>query len=169
MRAFFVETRRAFVEESFCNRVEYGNFARSITEKAVTMKKRLFVLLSAAVLFGVARADVFPFLTFDSSDGSALSVDVASVVMTYSDGKLMVSSGGVSQQLDVAGLDSMYFSSDDLTLINDVSQEEASGAKTLYTVAGVRVGEFSGSLDGRVSPGLYIVRQGRRTSKIVVR
>ncbi len=135
------------------------------------MKKRLAVSLSAAMFFGMCRADVFPFLTFDKSDGSSVSLDVSSLTMTFSGGKLVVSSGSGSQELDVAGLDSMYFSSDDLTLVDDLSRDVADAERTLYTVEGVKVGVFGGdgSLKGMVSPGLYIVKQGRRTSKIVVR
>ncbi len=135
------------------------------------MRKKMLVLLSATLVFGVCRADVFPFLTFDNSDGSVVSVDVSSLVMTFSNGKLVINGGGSSQELDVASLDSMYFSSDDLTLVDDMSLDGDNAEKTLYTVAGVKVGVLNGndSLTDRLSSGLYIVKQGRRTSKIVVK
>ncbi len=119
----------------------------------------------------VAHADSYPFLTFQKSDGTTVSMESASLVMTFSDGKLIASNGTDSQELTVADLSKMYFSESGATGIQDVDVSDADGEAEVFSLQGVSYGKFSTvqSFLNTAEPGVYIVKVNGKSQKIMVR
>ncbi len=119
----------------------------------------------------VAHADSYPYLTFQKSDGTTVSMESASLVMTFSDGKLIASNGTDSQELTVADLSKMYFSESGATGIQDVDVADADGEAEVFSLQGVSYGKFSTvqSFLNTAEPGVYIVKVNGKSQKIMVR
>lgn len=135
------------------------------------MKKRFVFLLSAMLATAATKAETYPYLTFQSADGTMQSVEVESLTMTFSDGKLLVSNGTKSLELAVADLSSMFFSTSDATGIETVSAAETDGNVAVFSLQGTSVGSFSSVQQLRTSApaGVYIIKKGGKTQKITVR
>lgn len=140
------------------------------------MKKKVFVTCCAWLSAMAAMyADTYPYLLFRKSDGTVLSVAASGVEMTVADGNLVVNDGYSAQQISLSDLKSMCFSADDATEIRDAASSgdsEASGKVSVYTMAGVHIGDYD-RLDaftsGGAASGVYVVKSGSRTYKTVVR
>ena len=131
-----------------------------------------FLLSSASLMLALAAgADTYPYLSFQSTDGSVVSFGVESLSMTFSDSgsKLTVTDGSTSQTLSVADLTKMFFATSSATGISEVTT--ADGDMLVYTTSGTYVGKFANarSLDEAVEPGIYLVKQNGKTRKIAVR
>ena len=139
------------------------------------MKKKVFVTCCAWLsAMSAMYADTYPYLLFRKTDGTVLSVAASGVEMTVAGGNLVVNDGCSTQQISLSDLKSMCFSTGDATEIRDATSSdgcEASGMVSVYTMAGVHVGDYD-SLDAFTSgaaSGVYVVKSGSRTYKTVVR
>ena len=100
-----------------------------------------------------AQADDYPYLTFETNDGSLQSVSTENLTLSISDGKLVVNDGTYSYPL--TSLTKMYFTTDNITAIESISTPRQEDEATWYT------------LDGRMlkgkptTKGIYI-NQGRK-------
>lgn len=135
------------------------------------MKKKLLIFSLACLPFAVANADTYPYLSFETQDGTTRSVSVESLTITFSDGKLLAVSGTDSYEIDVASLSRMYFSSANLTAINDVKSDVTAGTMEVYSLSGVKIGTFDSTeaLHNGVSAGVYIVKSNGKTLKVAVK
>ncbi len=135
------------------------------------MKKELLFIIGTCMSGPVAHADSYPYLTFQKSDGTTVSMESASLVMTFSDGKLIASNGTDSQELTVADLSKMYFSESGATGIQDVDVSDADGEVEVFSLQGVSYGKFSTvqSFLNTAEPGVYIVKVNGKSQKIMVR
>ncbi len=135
------------------------------------MKKELLFIIGTCMSGPVAHADSYPYLTFQKSDGTTVSMESASLVMTFSDGKLIASNGTDSQELTVADLSKMYFSESGATGIQDVDVSDADGEAEVFSLQGVSYGKFSTvqSFLNTAEPGVYIVKVNGKSQKIMVR
>ncbi len=135
------------------------------------MKKELLFIIGTCMSGPVAHADSYPYLTFQKSDGTTVSMESASLVMTFSDGKLIASNGTDSQELTVADLSKMYFSESGATGIQDVDVSDADGEVEVFSLQGVSYGKFSTvqSFRNTAEPGVYIVKVNGKSQKIMVR
>ncbi len=135
------------------------------------MKKELLFIIGTCMSGPVAHADSYPYLTFQKSDGTTVSMESASLVMTFSDGKLIASNGTDSQELTVADLSKMYFSESGATGIQDVDVADADGEAEVFSLQGVSYGKFSTvqSFLNTAEPGVYIVKVNGKSQKIMVR
>lgn len=133
------------------------------------MRKTILTLM-ALVAAGGAYADEYPYLSFETSDGSLESFSVESLSMTFSGDKLIAENKDGSRELDVADLGRMFFSSTP-TGIADVSAEQASDRREVYTLSGIHVGSFDSGSDLRAAlkSGMYVVKDNNNTTKIMVR
>lgn len=135
------------------------------------MKKKLFILSLACLPFTVAKADTYPYLSFETQDGTIRSVSVNSLTMTFANGKLLANNGTDSYEIDAASLSRMYFSADNLTAITDVKAGNSLGKLDVYTLSGVQIGSFNSTdaLRNSVSAGVYIVKSNGKTLKVAVK
>lgn len=135
------------------------------------MNKKLFFLPLAWLPFVAANADTYPYLSFETQDGTTRSVSVESLTMTFSDGKLLASNGTDSYEIDVASLSRMYFSASNVTAISDLERSDTHGQMDVYTLSGVKVGSFDNdaALRNGVGAGVYIVKSNGKTFKVALR
>ncbi len=133
------------------------------------MKKTLLsmvMLMSALTIV----ADDYPYLTFETQDGSVKSVSTTSLTLTISGNELIVNDGACSFQL--SDLSKMYFSTSDATgieqLTSNLSQEEEVYA---YTADGIFVGRFDNlrAAQNTLKQGLYIFKSNGKTLKVTVK
>ncbi len=135
--------------------------------------KRIFTFLISACLSGMmAHADTYPYLTFQQADGTQVSVSTSSLTMVFTDGKLIASNGTVSQELTVADLASMYFSTTDATGIKETVISDADGEVEAFTLQGISVGKYTSlqEVKEHVPMGIYILKTSSgKTSKVAIK
>lgn len=131
--------------------------------------KRLLLLTAAALSMAMAKADSYSQLTFQSVDGSTLSVGVDALTMTFSDGKLLVSNATESHELTVTDLASMYFS--DPAGVTDIATDAIGGPVQAYSIDGINLGTYADvdEFTSQAAKGLYIVTGNGKTIKIAVK
>lgn len=128
------------------------------------MKKLLF---AAMILAGTlpTKAETYPYLTFEMTDGAKASVAVESLTLTFSGTTLKVG----SQTFPISNLSKMYFSVTDETssvtnAISELSVDELQKNNTeIYDLNGRKM------TDSQLPRGVYIVKTKDKTCKIVVR
>ena len=145
------------------------------------MKKVLIFLLLLG--FQQVKADDFAYLSFVTSDGTAQSFTAMGAELTFSDGKVVVTSGAESATLELTALNRMFFSNEKdeanedtdpdvvVTGITVADSRLQTAPLAAYTLSGMYVGTFAdaASLQTQLRRGLYVIKQNGRTQKIVVR
>lgn len=122
------------------------------------MKK---LLLMALVMAGAmsAMADDYPYLTFETADGTKTSVISTALTLTIQDGKLMVG----SQEFNLADLSKMYFSTTDETTdgIEEVNISTLDDTTDIYDLQGREVNRE------QMKSGVYVMRTKKGTIKVI--
>lgn len=124
--------------------------------------KRL--LLSIMLMAGVmtAQADGYSYLTFETTDGTKVSVDVSSLTLTISGNTLTAG----SQSFTISNLVKMYFSTTDESTATDIQEMSSavfSEATDIYDLQGKKVTKE------QMQKGIYIVKTKQGTHKIAVK
>lgn len=134
-----------------------------------TNTKSLLLLCALCASMHCA-AQNYRYLTFETSGGSAVSIEATGTVITFSGNTATVTNGDKQLTLNTTELQRMYFGSTDAsTGISQVSATSTAPVE-LYTPAGVRVGSYARLQDAtQLQPGVYIVKQDGRTYKTVVK
>ena len=106
----------------------------------------------------------YPYLTFELTDGTKVSVSVSSLSLSFNGNTLKAG----SQTFTVSNLSKMYFSSTDetnggATAIEELTADDLEG-KEIYDLNGHRLDS-----DAQLPRGVYIVKSKNKTCKIVVR
>lgn len=129
------------------------------------MFKMKRLLLSAAMLGSLAaNAEVFPYLAFQTSDGTVQAVSVESLTITMSDGKLIATNASGTKTFTLSELSSMYFTSE-ATAIESIENEKLRNGENeeVYSLSGQKMS------NGQMPRGIYVVKQNGKTRKIVVK
>lgn len=125
----------------------------------------VFLLLVSAL---TTSAEGFPYLTFELTDGSKVSVDVTQLTLAISGNTLKAG----SLSFTLTNLSKMYFSNTNETTtgIEDVDEQALSdfGIAEVYDLNGRRILNGS-SMKGRLPQGVYIVKTREKTYKMMVR
>ena len=130
------------------------------------MKKiLLFVLLMIGTYASYADDYTYPYLVFETADGTKTSVVVTEMTITIADGQLSV--GG--QTFSLSDLSKMYFSTT-TTGIANVNVDDNSFVD-VYDLNGRKVLSNSqlSILNSQLPKGIYIVKSGSKTYKIAVK
>ena len=111
-----------------------------------------------------AMAGNYPYLTFELTDGTKVSVSVSSLSLSFNGNTLKAG----AQTFTISNLSKMYFSSTDetnggATAIEELTAEDLEG-KEIYDLNGHRLDS-----DAQLPRGVYIVKSKNKTCKIVVR
>ena len=111
-----------------------------------------------------AMAGNYPYLTFELTDGTKVSVSVSSLTLTVNGTTLKAG----SQTFTISNLSKMYFSSTDettngATAIEELTADDLEG-KEIYDLNGHKLDS-----DAQLPRGVYIVKSKNKTCKIVVR
>ena len=108
-------------------------------------------------------AESYPYLTFELTDGTKVSVSVSSLTLTVNGTTLKAG----SQTFTISNLSKMYFSSADetsgVTAIDELTADDFEG-KEIYDLNGHKLDS-----DAQLPRGVYIVKSKNKTCKIVVR
>lgn len=123
------------------------------------MKK---VLLSLSMLAGAlsAMAEDYPYLTFETANGTKTSISTASLTINIQDGKLMAG----SMELTLSDLSKMYFStSDETTGIEEVNIATLDDTADIYDLQGRKVSR------DQMRRGVYVIKTKNGTRKVNVR
>jgi hypothetical protein len=117
-------------------------------------------LVIAGTLSAMADDYPYPYLTFESADGTKTSVSSTVLTISIQDGKLMVG----SQEFTLADLSKMYFSTSDETTdgIGEVNITDLDKATDIYDLQGQKV-DRKQMRNGHV----YIVKSKSGTFKVV--
>jgi hypothetical protein len=125
----------------------------------------VFLLLVSAL---TTSAEGFPYLTFELTDGSKVSVDVTQLTLAISGNTLKAG----SLSFTLTNLSKMYFSNTNETTtgIEDVEEQALSdfSIAEVYDLNGRRILNGS-SMKGRLPQGVYIVKTREKTYKMMVR
>jgi hypothetical protein len=130
------------------------------------MKKiLLFVLLMIGTCASYADDYTYPYLVFETADGTKTSVAVTEMTITIANGQLSV--GG--QTFSLSDLSKMYFSTT-TTGIANVNVDDNSFVD-VYDLNGRKVLSNSqlSILNSQLPKGIYIVKSGSKTYKIAVK
>lgn len=128
-----------------------------------------FVLCGLLLSALTTQAGDYKYLVFET-DAGPRSVSVDALEMTVQDGQLVATSGEDSECFDLAALSKMYFSSQEVTGINDATRQ-TTGQVEVISLSGCRVGLYP-SLDAArqsLPKGVYVVRQDGKNLKMAVR
>lgn len=108
-------------------------------------------------------AESYPYLTFELTDGTKVSVSVSSLTLTVNGTTLKAG----SQTFTISNLSKMYFSSTDetsgATAIDELTVDDLEG-KEVYDLNGHKLDS-----DTQLPRGVYIVKSKNKTCKIVVK
>lgn len=109
----------------------------------------------------------FPWLSFKMKDASEITVAADNLVMNYSDGNLLLTSGSVNETLSVANIASMSFTNQPAGVEEVIAT--LSEPASYYTLGGVNVGEFASADDARraLPSGVYIAKSATKSFKVI--
>ena len=130
------------------------------------MKKiLLLVLLMIGTCASYADDYTYPYLVFETADGTKTSVAVTEMTITIANGQLSV--GG--QTFSLSDLSKMYFSTT-TTGIANVNVDDNSFVD-VYDLNGRKVLSNSqlSILNSQLPKGIYIVKSGRKTYKVAIK
>ena len=91
------------------------------------MKKMLFLAMTALVSLS-ALADDYPYLTFQTQDGTLTSVATSSLTLAIESGQLVVNDG--EKTFTLTDLKKMYFSTNDATAIESLTDKKQTTAES---------------------------------------
>ena len=133
--------------------------------------KRLSILTVALMFALTASSDNYPYLSFQTSSGSVVSLPSEGLNLSFSDKALVAQSGDNTTEFALADLTRMFFSQSATTAISDLTADRTTSSLAVYTVSGVYVGTFDSerSLRRNVDSGIYIVKTNGKTLKMTVR
>lgn len=114
-------------------------------------------------------AESYPYLTFELTDGTKVSVSVSSLTLTVNGTTLKAG----SQTFTISNLSKMYFSSTDetsgVTAIDELTADDFEG-KEIYDLNGHKIElQITNYELPKLPRGVYIVKSKNKTCKIVVR
>ena len=122
--------------------------------------KKMLLSLSMMASTLTAMADDYPYLTFETADGTKTSISTSSLTINVQDGKLMAG----SMELTLADLSKMYFStSDETTGIEEVNFTTLDDTADIYDLQGRKVNKE------QMRHGIYVIKTKNGTRKVNVK
>jgi len=106
-----------------------------------------------------AMADDYPYLTFETADGTKTSISTASLTIHIQDGKLMAG----TKELTLADLNKMYFSASDETTGIEAIDSEQETVDSYYDLQGRKVTR------DQLHSGIYVIKTKNGTRKVNVK
>ena len=123
------------------------------------MKKIVFILMALVGALNV-QAEEYAYLTFETTDGAKISVDVSSLTLTIS-GNTMTAG---SQTFTLSNLSKMYFSNtNETTAIEEITMATLDEEADIYDLQGHKVTKE------QMRHGVYIVKTKSKTYKMIVK
>ena len=125
------------------------------------MMKKFVILLTVWVGALTVQAEDYTYLTFETTDGTKISVPASELKLKIDGTKLTAG----SQQFTLSNLSKMYFSASDesTTGIESITAETLDEAADIYDLQGHKVSK------DQLKRGVYIVKTKSRTYKMIVK
>ena len=133
------------------------------------MKKQLLLMLS---LLGTATAFAQSTLNVHQKSGGTVSYAFSEKpVVTYSGNSLVLTTAKVNVEYPLSNLDKLTFEDGEANAIDQVSMEAPADAVThIYNMSGVLVKSVDASKPistDDLKPGVYVIKNGKTTYKII--
>lgn len=137
------------------------------------MKQLIFIFTALLLCDNAMADDEYPYLTFEDSDGSTISISVKSLEITVSNGELIVINSEKSTTLTLLSLSKMYFTTTDITdtsSVDEVIPIKGERAEVL-TLSGISMGIFPNVNTARkaLPKGIYLIKSNYGTHKMSIR
>lgn len=131
-------------------------------------KFKLTLIAAALCLPSLAFSADYPWLTFQLSDDTQLSVAAENLSINYEDGNLHLSSATVDKTIPVGQIKSMRFTAESAAVESIFDIQSAEG--DYYNLAGVKVGRFTSVDEAKkaLPSGIYIVKSEIKTFKVTL-
>lgn len=126
------------------------------------MKKIALLLITLVGTLSMQAEDAYSYLTFETTDGTKISVPVSSLTISISGNTLTAG----SQQFTLTNLSKMYFSTSDesvTTGVEAISNATLDEATKIYDLQGHKVSK------AQMQKGVYILKTKDKTYKIAVK
>ncbi len=132
------------------------------------MKKLLLTLIIIAASLA-ARADGYPYLIFQTTDGTVRAMAVEAMTISVSGGNLVATNSEETQTFALAELDKMFFS-ESTTGIEEVFSPDG-GEVDVFAVTGAHLGKYASAKEAttHLKTGIYVLKSKSSTIKIVVK
>lgn len=129
------------------------------------MMKKTILTLMMVIAAVTAQADDYdyPYLTFETTDGTVQTISVISLTIKIADGNLVATNGEGTQTFSLKDLSKMYFSSEGTTAIHSIDNGQLTMDSEVYDLQGHRVTK------DQMRRGVYIVKSKERTYKMIVK
>lgn len=129
------------------------------------MRRHLLLLITMIATTAVF-ADDYPYLTFETADGSKTSVSVNSLTLTVKDGKLTAG----DKTFSLSELSKMYFSMEEATGIENVVSS-IEGTVEVFNLRGISMGKYNSMNEAAASlkTGVYVIKSKSKTIKVSVK
>lgn len=122
--------------------------------------KKIVLIVMALVGALAVQADDYPYLTFETADGTKTSVSSSSLTITIQNGKLIAG----SNEFNLTDLSKMYFStSDETTGIEELNITTLDDAADIYDLQGRKVNK------DQMRRGVYVIKTRQGTRKVNVK
>ncbi|MBR1838907.1 MAG: hypothetical protein IJ786_05050 [Bacteroidaceae bacterium] len=132
------------------------------------MKKLILLLLLLATTLST-RADEFPYLAFQQTDGTITVLSVSGLNMRSTDGLLTVTNSETTFSVETIKLSKMYFTetATGILLLQNVSE---AAPVEVWQAEGRYIGRFTSlaALSAKLTRGVYIIKKGTETIKLLV-
>ena len=132
------------------------------------MKKILFLALFMIGTLAVHADDyAYPYLVFETADGTKTSVAITDGTITIANGQLTM--GG--QTFALADLSKMYFSTTTTGITNVNDNVNVNDEVSIYTLSGISLGKFQNvdAAKTALNKGIYVVKTVNTTYKIAIK
>ncbi len=111
-----------------------------------------------------AQAYDYPYLAFQTADGSVKTVSVESLSISFSDGKLVVTNGDGTSTFTLTDLTKMYFSTENTsTGIEKTEGQETEQVSEVYDLQGRKIPVSD------MRHGIYLIKTKKGTQKVYVK
>lgn len=135
------------------------------------MKNILILILAFTTsLMTYANDYTYNYLVFTSQDGTEKAITVENLKLSFVDGQLVVDNGVESQTYSLTSLSKMFFSEN---TVDGIVETVINGNEDVdvFTVSGIWMGKFGNVDDAKKSlqRGVYVLKQGKTTSKIAIK
>ncbi len=135
------------------------------------MKNTLILILTFTTsLMTYANDYTYNYLVFTTQDGTEKAITVENLKLSFVDGQLVVDNGVESQTYSLTSLSKMFFSE---STIDGIVETVINGNEVVdvFTVSGIWMGKFGNVDDAKKSlqRGVYVLKQGKTTSKIAIK
>ena len=132
------------------------------------MKKLLLTLIIIVVSL-TAQAYDYPYLIFQTTDGTVRAMAVESMTISISGGNLVATNSEETQTYALADLSKMFFS-ESTTGIEEMFSPDG-GEVDVFAVTGAHLGRYANAQEAtaHLKSGMYLLRSKSTTIKIVVR